>query len=203
MVKAPAVHEPARAPASVTKPTGRAEVAIDNGASEDGTLTATLAAATTVSTAATVTTLGANETQALLARLEPLPNVDNASAPVLRPPSAPPPRAGTVQPIAFVAPQAKQVADKPITPTQVLTPLAAPQILPVGEVARESEIRIRFNEPMVPVAAVGSAPALPITIKPAVSGSWRWIDTRVLQFTTSATRLAAATEFTVTVAAGA
>jgi alpha-2-macroglobulin len=156
-----------------------------------------------VSTTANVTPLDAQATQALLARMEPLPAIDNRSAPVVRPPSQPPPRSGTVQPIAFVAPTGKQVVDKPITPVQSLAPLAAPQVLPIGEVERESEIRVRFEEPMVPVAAVGSAAKLPITFKPAIAGSWRWIDTRVAQFTSQAARLPAATEFTVTVATGA
>src|SRR5262245_25095522 len=65
------VGEPARAPSTVTKPTGRAEVAIDKNASEDGTLTATLAAASAVATNAAVTPLDAQATQALFARMEP------------------------------------------------------------------------------------------------------------------------------------
>ncbi|HEY5926433.1 MAG TPA: alpha-2-macroglobulin family protein [Kofleriaceae bacterium] len=196
------VASPARAPATATKPSGRAQVTIAQNAGKNGVLTATLAAATTVSTDAVVTSLDAGATQALLARMEPLPNVQNASAPIVRPASLPPPREGTVKPIAFVALAGKQVADKPVTPKQSLAPLAPPQVLPVGEVDRESEIRVRFTEPMVAVASVGSNAKLPITIKPAVAGTWRWIDTRVLQFSSQASRLPAATEFTVTVAAG-
>jgi alpha-2-macroglobulin len=187
----------------VTKPSGRAQVAIDSNAGENGKLTATLAAATAVSTTAVVTPLDAPATQALLARMEPLPAINNAAAPVIRPPSSPPPRSGIAQPIAFVAPTGKQVVDKPITPVQSLAPLAAPQVLPVGEVERESEIRVRFAEPMVPVAAVGNAAMLPIAIKPAIAGAWRWIDTRVAQFSSQAPRLPAATQFTVTVGKGA
>jgi uncharacterized protein YfaS (alpha-2-macroglobulin family) len=202
-VTKPTLREPARAPAAATKPSGRQQIDIASNAGEAGTLTGTLAAATTVSTDAVVTDLDPAHTQALLARLEPLPNVTTAAAPVMRPASQPPPRGGAVNPIAFVAPAGNHVTDKPITPTQSLAPLAAPQVLPIGEVEREAEIRVRFTEPMVAVAAVGTAPALAITIKPAVAGSWRWIDTRVAQFTSQAPRLPAATEFTVTVAAGA
>ncbi len=203
MAAKPMVSAPARAASSVTRASGRGEVTIDAKAGENGALSATLAAATVVSTDAVVTPLDAQETSALLGRLEPLPIVQNASAPVIRPSSAPPPRAGAVQPIAFVAPSGRQVADKPITPAQSLAPLAAPMVLPVGEVDRESEIRVRFAEPMIAVAQVGSAAKLSVTIKPDVKGTWRWIDTRVAQFTSEARRLPAATEFTITIAAGA
>lgn len=193
------------APVQAHAGSGRAQVPIDGNAGEDGALTATVAAAPVVSTDAVVTDLDAATTAALLARLEPLPHLNNAAAPVLRPPSQPPPRTGGVQPIAFVAPTGKQVADRPIgeSGAGVLAPLAPPQVLPVGEVERESEIRVRFTDAMVPVASVGSAAMLPITIAPNVAGTWRWIDTRVAQFTAQAPRLPGATEFTVTVAAGA
>src|SRR5437016_4337914 len=49
----------------------------------NGTLTATLAAAQLVSTGATVTDLSTAETEALLARMEPLPDVSTAPAPPL------------------------------------------------------------------------------------------------------------------------
>ena len=52
----------------------------------------------------------------------------------------------------------------------------------------DPEIRVRFDEPMVAVAAVGTEAMLPITIKPAIAGTWRWIDTRVAQFTSKAAR---------------
>ncbi|MDQ3300335.1 MAG: MG2 domain-containing protein, partial [Myxococcota bacterium] len=83
-------------------------------------------------------------------------------------------------------------------------PLALPQITPQGEIAAESEVRIRFDEPMVPVAAVGSTakPKQPFaTIAPAIAGTWRWIDTRVLTFTVTP-RFPQATEITVTVPPG-
>src|SRR5687768_3147572 len=192
-------------PASIaaTKTT-RAHVAIDASAGEDGKLTATLASAAIVSTDAVVTTLGAQETQALLARMEPLPSIDNTRAPTIRPASQPPPRSGPVTPIAFVAPAGKDVADKPISIAPAIgVPLQPPQVLPVGEVDREAEIRVRFDEPMIPVAAVGNAAMLSIAIKPNVAGTWRWIDTRGAQFTAQAPRLPGGTDYTVTVAAGA
>ncbi|MBS1124882.1 MAG: alpha-2-macroglobulin domain protein, partial [Deltaproteobacteria bacterium] len=153
---------------------------------------------------AVVTPLSTGETQALIKRLEPLPDLSaqNAAAPSLRAPSAPPPRAGLVQPIAFVVPTGKAVSDAPIAPTKVTTPLVPPQITPQDEVRAESEVRIRFDEPMVPVAQVGVASPSPATITPAVPGTWRWIDTRVLTFTAAAPRLPQATQFTVAVQAG-
>jgi uncharacterized protein YfaS (alpha-2-macroglobulin family) len=185
---------------------GRAHVAIDPSAGADGKLSADVAAMPSVSTDVVVTTLAAGDTDALLARLEPLPDIANATAPVIRPPAPPPPRSGVVQPIAFVAPSGKQIADRPVSAVTagavVIPPLTPPQVLPVGEVERESEIRVRFDEPMIAVAAVGDAATLPIRIKPDVAGTWRWIDTRVAQFTAKNPRLPAATEFTVTVPAG-
>jgi uncharacterized protein YfaS (alpha-2-macroglobulin family) len=80
--------------------------------------------------------------------------------------------------------------------------LAPPQIEPQGEVQLESEVRIRFDEAMVPVARVGVAAPAPASIAPAVAGTWRWIDSRVLTFTAAKSRLPAATEFLVNVPAG-
>src|SRR5687768_1780988 len=51
-VAKPLVSQPARAPSDVTKPSGRAQVAIDARADAGGKLTATVTAATTVNTAA-------------------------------------------------------------------------------------------------------------------------------------------------------
>lgn len=142
------------------------------------------------------------ETQALLARLEPLPAL-TGPAPVMRPPSAMPPPVGVVQPIAFVTPSGAAVSDKPAVRAPVLlTTLDAPQVLPVGEVPAESEIRVRFSEPMVAIDKVGATPALIATIEPNVTGTWKWLDTRVASFTASAPRLAQATDYKVTVPAG-
>ncbi|NVB84682.1 MAG: hypothetical protein HOV81_40285 [Kofleriaceae bacterium] len=189
-------------PSAAVPSSGRPEIAF-HGDSADGALTATLASAQLVSTGATITDLSTAETEALLARLEPLPDVSKAPAPPLRPPSAAPPRSGTITPIAFVRPTGKAVSEQPISPAPAIgVPLAAPQILPVGEVAAESEIRVRFDEPMVAVAAVGKQAPPVATITPSVPGSWRWVDTRVAQFTASGPRLPQATEFAVTVAAG-
>jgi len=166
-------------------------------------LTATIGDAPVAQHTATIATLSAAQTQALLARMEPLPNVEPASAPITPPASAAPARDGHAHAIAFFAPSGKTIADKPISKAPALTtPLEPPAVLPVGEVKAESEIRVRFAEAMVPVAAVGKVGTLNAKIDPPVAGTWRWIDTRVAQFTASATRLPGSTQFTVTIAAG-
>jgi uncharacterized protein YfaS (alpha-2-macroglobulin family) len=149
-----------------------------------------------------ISDLSQAETTALLARLEPLPGVTTSDGPVIRPPSAMPAGPGTVQPIAFLAPTGAAVQDHAAShQPPVAAVLAAPQILPVGEVAAESEIRVRFAEPMVAVDKLGPAPAL-ATFEPALEGTWKWIDSRIAVFTASAPRLAQATEYKVTVRPG-
>jgi alpha-2-macroglobulin len=151
-----------------------------------------------------VTPLSAQATAALLRRLEPLPDlsVGNAKAPSLRPPSAAPPANKDVRAIPFVVPTGRPVAEAPLRPGrrahEVLPP---PDISPEGLALRESEVRIRFSEAMVPVAQLGVVKQPPVRLTPAVPGTWRWLDTQVLVFTAS-TRLPGATEFVVTVPAG-
>ena len=191
---------------------GRAVVPLDETLLA-GAITARTPDAQVTSPDVQITDLSAADTAALVARLEPLPDLSaaNAKAPATRAPSLPPPRSGPTQPIAFVVPVGKSVADggaptrtpPPPPPARPAVPLSPPQILPSGDVDAEAVIRVRFDEPMVPVAEVGiGAPRPAITIEPAVAGGWRWIDTRVLAFTPNQSRLAQATPFKVTVAAG-
>jgi len=193
------VNQPS-AIASIPTTDGRPHVAIVDDAS--GLLTVATSDQRVVNSAARVSALDHAETAALQARMEPLPDLSNAPAPTLRPPSTPPPRAGTSQPIAFVVPTGKAVSDSPLVAGKVITPLGPPQITPQGEIRADSEIRIRFSDAMVPVAAVHSVAKPPVTITPAIEGTWRWIDTRVLELTTQRPRLPQATEFTVTVHPG-
>lgn len=160
----------------------------------------------TVPAPVTVDALPPLATEALLARMEPAPVLDNTNAPPLRAPTPAPPRGQPTPPIAFVVTAGKPVADLPPgsapPPTAPTHPLGAPQITPQGEVRNESEIRVRFDEPMVPVARVGATAVPPVTITPAAPGTWRWLDTRVLELTAAGARLQQATDFTVTVPAG-
>ncbi len=201
---APIVVAPSPTSTPDPAPTGRPRIAIDT-ASTIGSLIATTPDQRVAKSTAVVATLSPAETSAMIARLEPLPDLSaqNAAAPTLRPASLPPPRAGVVQPIAFVVPTGKPVTDAPVargsTPAR---PLNAPMILPTGEITAEAAIRIRFDEPMVPVAAVGTQAPLPITISPPIKGAWTWIDTRVAAFVSTEVRFPAASDITITVPAG-
>lgn len=213
----PTATRPAPPPLVMTAPMlaasgGRATVPIDETLLE-GAITSRTPDPQVASPDVKITDLSATDTAALLARLEPLPDLAaaNAKAPAMRASSLPPPRSGPTQPIAFVVPVGKSVVDAgtlptrtapPPPPTQPAVPLTPPQILPSGDVDAEAVIRVRFDEPMVPVAAVGIGDTPAITIEPAVAGGWRWLDTRVLAFTPNQSRLPQATPFKVTVPAG-
>jgi len=179
---------------------GRAPTALSSVAAGDMTLDLMTAVADATAGVKTVD-LSEADTAALLARLEPLPPIDQTGAPVVRPPSPLPPGPGSIEPIAFVAPTGARVADRPIQPLPPTPPrLEPPQILPMGEVPAEAEIRVRFAEPMIAVERVGEATAEVATFEPAIRGTWRWLDTRVAAFTSQAPRLAQATPYKVTVA---
>jgi len=197
----PKVIKSAAAVAAATTLTGRPQIQIEDAAA--GKLTMRTANPLVGIANVEITALTDADTAALHARMEPLPDVSafNAHAPIVRPPTAAPQIGTPATPIAFVVPTGKAVSDAPFAPDKVLAPLQAPQITPIGEVRVESEIRVRFSEPMVPVAAVGTVATPTIEIKPAVGGSWRWIDTRVVQFTV-APRFPQATNFEVIVKPG-
>ncbi len=159
-------------------------------------------------TQATATPLPAADTAALLARLEPLPTglgARGGAAPVVRPPTPPVLTGARRQHVAFPILTARPpdaAGRPPAAPPAPLPPLPPPDLQPVGPVAAELEVRVRFTEPMVAVAKVGPVTAPPARLTPAVAGTWRWIDTRVLTFT-AATALPGATSFTLAVPAGA
>jgi uncharacterized protein YfaS (alpha-2-macroglobulin family) len=150
--------------------------------------------------------MSAEATAKLLQRLEPLPDLSarNAQAPVVRAPSAAPSAPTPPQPIAFARATGKPAEGTPLSPAgdMVLAKaLIPPTISPSGEVAKDSEVRIRFDEAMVPVAKLGKVAHPPAAIVPKIEGSWRWLDARVLVFT-AATSFPGSTEFKVTVPAG-
>ncbi|MDX2086378.1 MAG: hypothetical protein SFX73_00955 [Kofleriaceae bacterium] len=164
-------------------------------------------AAAPVATAATA--LDEATTAQLLGRLDPLPDLAavNAHAPVVRPASLPPARSGGAQPITFFVPAGKVVGDGPLAPPAPprpvqIAPLAPPEILPTGEVRAELAVRIRFAEPMIAVARVGTVAVPPVKLAPAVPGTWKWLDTRVLAFEAAGAQLPRATAYTITVPAG-
>ncbi len=196
------VVAPPPAPPPAPPKTGRPTVDLEPNPA--GALTVRITDAKTVVVDAPVSTLADAETAALLARLEPLPDVSagNAKAPTMRAPSAPPARPGPAQPIAFVALSGKVAVDAPARPGAITRELVPPEITPQGEVDAEAKVRIRFAEPMVPVASVGEVARPPALVAPAVAGTWRWLDTRVLEFTATGDRFPQATEYRVTVPPG-
>ncbi len=192
-----AIATPVIAPSSG----GRAMVPFDSNAPGGAiAVSATTAHAATV--APEITTLSPADTDALIARLEPLSEHDKPAVPSVRPASTPPARSGSIEPISFVAPAGSAVTDAPVAFKTAPPPLHPPDIQPTGEVRADREIRVRFDEPMVPVAAVGAATVPGVTLSPAVAGTWRWLDTRVLVFEPDGGRFAGATDYTVTVPAG-
>ena len=199
--KAPSV--PHVTTAAATPPalaTARAQTTLSS--VEAGDMTLELRTAVADATAGVTTSdLSEADTAALLARLEPLPVLDQSKAPVVRAPSPIPAGPGAIEPIAFVAPTGARVADRPIQAIPPAPPrLEPPQILPMGEVPAEAEIRVRFAEPMIAVERVGEAVTDITTFEPAIRGTWKWLDTRVAAFTSQAPRLAQATAYKVTVA---
>src|SRR5207253_10137471 len=63
---------------------------------------------------------------------------------------------------------------------------------------------VTFSQPMVDLTAIGEQPAPPITISPEIPGKWRWIGATMADFEPGPLpRVRAATDYTVTIAAGA
>jgi uncharacterized protein YfaS (alpha-2-macroglobulin family) len=79
---------------------------------------------------------------------------------------------------------------------------------PTGELAKleqVAEVRVRFSEPMVPIGRLPDQVVVPFfSIRPAVTGTFRWASPTLLVFAPDAkTPLARATRYDVTIAAGA
>ncbi len=177
----PVVTKPVAVPAAAKASATRPELAF--GSDVDGKLTIDVTTASASAPAAVATPLTKSETDALLARLESLPAIDNAHAPTMRPPSAKPPMSGTPIVRAFAAPTGRAVADRPIgaapaQPDQPPPPLDLPQILPAtGGIAMGSEIRVRFASSVIAVGEIGGARDIGAKLDPPIDGKWRWIDT--------------------------
>jgi uncharacterized protein YfaS (alpha-2-macroglobulin family) len=73
---------------------------------------------------------------------------------------------------------------------------------PEGNAALNSTPQIVFNQPLRALGAAGDAPALAITIEPALPGAWHWVGARALRFQPELGRLAASTRYRVTIPAG-
>jgi uncharacterized protein YfaS (alpha-2-macroglobulin family) len=155
------------------------------------------------STVVTGRLLTAAESQALLARLQPLRTRSAPSDSFFFPAQTlAPPRAGTT--IAEGFPPRDSTGARPGRPG--IPAAAALEVIrraPEGEVDVGAEVTITFSQPMVPLGSVGdvAARAVPARITPQPAGRWRWIDARTLKFEPGG-RLPMATEYTVEVPAG-
>ncbi|MDO9173667.1 MAG: Ig-like domain-containing protein, partial [Actinomycetota bacterium] len=115
--------------------------------------------------------------------------------------SSPPPRTGAVIDEPFPPEDDTPVVTVPTGPLHVL------RVQPEGDVPLAPYVAVTFDQPMVPVGTVGQVAALdvPVTITPALDGTWQWIGTRTVRFDHSGgsiDRLPMATTYSVTVPAG-
>ncbi|MFL5537501.1 MAG: Ig-like domain-containing protein, partial [Longimicrobiaceae bacterium] len=147
--------------------------------------------------------LTAAESQALLARLQPLRTRATPADSFFFPAQTlPPPRAGRTVTEPF--PPRDSLAGRPGRPTGPTAPsLEVIRRAPEGEVDVGAEVTVTFSQPMVPLGSVSdvAAQAVPVRITPQPAGRWRWIDARTLKFEPTG-RLPMATVFTVEVPAG-
>lgn len=149
------------------------------------------------------TPLSDDRIEALLSRLPPISERDDDVQPfALRKASLAPPLSGADRATPFpppdssVAGPAPQVADK--------APLTVIRHRPVGDVKLAPKVSLTFSSPMVPLTSIDDtidARDVPARLEPAVTGEWRWLDTRTLEFVPSS-RMPMATDYRVTVARG-
>lgn len=146
-------------------------------------------------------------TDALLDQLPPI-TIDQDDVVEFRPPevSLPRPTTGTTIDEAFPPGADPDPVDVPVVPVEIV------RFQPEGETPIAQYVSVTFNQPMVPLGAVGEIEAgdAPLTINPAVPGRWEWVGTRTLRFeylgerepADGASRLPGATSWTATVPAG-
>jgi len=116
--------------------------------------------------------------------------------------SLPPPRTGETIEEPF--PPLPVPTDPPLVDSG---PLEVLRFAPEGEIPLAPFVNITFNQPMAPLTTLGQLAAqdVPVTLEPAVPGSWRWVGTKTLVFEADSAeidRLPKATEYQVTVPAG-
>ncbi|MBS1249220.1 MAG: putative lipoprotein YfhM [Chloroflexi bacterium] len=119
---------------------------------------------------------------------------------VLPPPPPPPP-------IEETFPVSDGEGDSEGVPTEQTEPLEVLRYSPEGEIPIAPFVNVTFNQPMVPLTTVESLAEedIPVQIAPELSGTWRWLGTKTLNFqydSEKIDRLPMATEYTVTVPAG-
>ena len=141
----------------------------------------------------------------LLARLPALPPAP-ATDFARRAGPPPPPRTGETTRLPFPPPAiGVPRPDGPGAPGPDAGPLEVTRYQPEGDVALVPHVSIGFSRPMIPLGSAGAAvvAAPPARLEPQPPGRWRWVGTQTLLFEPEGGRFPAATEYRVTVPAGA
>ncbi|MCD4699470.1 MAG: Ig-like domain-containing protein, partial [Phycisphaerae bacterium] len=114
----------------------------------------------------------------------------------------PPPRTGVTIEETFPPDQAMLGPD----PGEA-GPLEVLRYSPEGEIPIAPFVNITFNQPMVALSTINDLAEIdvPVQIEPALSGTWRWLGTKTLNFQYDSElidRMPMATEYMVTIPAG-
>ncbi|MFO8036101.1 MAG: alpha-2-macroglobulin family protein [Anaerolineales bacterium] len=147
--------------------------------------------------------LSEDQIQAILSRLPDLPDVEGLQVDFKLPDEVlPPPRTG--QTIDVVFPSPDEIGGPEPVEGQ---PLKVLRYSPEGEVPIAPFISVTFNQPMVPLDTLeGLADEeVPVEVSPDVSGTWRWLGTKTLNFQSDSEeydRLPMATKYQVTIPEG-
>jgi uncharacterized protein YfaS (alpha-2-macroglobulin family) len=199
--RAAAPNEEADAPAPVAQGEGGGEpqglrFRLSEGAEESGRQSP---AATP--SAARAEKISEAEAARVLQRLPPLKAREGDEQDfALREKSLPPPRAGQTVLAAFPAPAEREAPDA----AAASGPFEVVRYSPSGEVPLAPQLNVTFSQPMVAVTSQEEAAReVPVRLSPEVPGRWRWLGTKTLIFDPAGERLPMATEFTVSVPAGA
>ena len=149
------------------------------------------------------TPLSPDEIQQILSRLPVLPVEPSDQVDFKLPADPiPPPRPGETIPQPF-PPVATAGPPVPVESG----PLEVLRFSPEGEIPIAPFIDITFNQPMVPLTTITelAASKVPVQIEPPLTGTWRWLGTRTLNFQYDSElidRLPKATRYHVTIPGG-
>ncbi len=142
--------------------------------------------------------LAAAEVNAILERLEPLKK--GRKTEFNMPADSPlPPKPGKIIVESF-PPEHTQIS-KPRSSGNVQIPLTIERFSPEGEIdSSTSRLAVKFSQPMVPLSSLAeTSKTSAAALSPAVSGKWRWLDTRTLIFEPTNNHFPGSTKFTATV----
>jgi hypothetical protein len=150
--------------------------------------------------AAPAVKLSEAETARVLARLPELKAVEGDRQEfALRERSLPAPRAGATVLKPFPAPETRAAPDADASGEAKVV-----RYSPSGEVPVAPQVSLTFSRPAVAVTSQEEAArTVPARLSPQPAGRWRWLGTKTLIFDSAEGRLPMATEFEVSVPAGA